>query len=235
MLYKENALLHQFYLEGQLRVVFSMQNIAQLLTMLLKYPPTDAHINITMKLMNKMYILWNSIMCQQISLSDCKNEKSLSKDRAQSRNDAETSEAYPKACVPVHSFIPILITTLQNGMIAKNYYHIVITNGLLFQTTSKMSTRPEIFRFNQICCVVELVQSKSKYNFLMVLCEDCQSQTLFAVHVLEILTTLIDQSQFNYVQKVKQLQTTHFFHTKNCDVGNCFTIIQLCTEALWQL
>lgn len=81
-----------------------MQNIAQLLTMLLKYPPTDAHINITMKLMNKMYILWNSIMCQQISLSDCKNEKSLSKDRAQSRNDAETSEAYPKACVPVHSY-----------------------------------------------------------------------------------------------------------------------------------
>ena len=107
------------------------------------------------------------------------------------------------------------------------------TRSLIY--TNSNDTRPEIFGFNQICCVVELVQSKSKYNFLMVLCEDCQSQTLFAVHVLEILTTLIDQSQFNYVQKVKQLQTTHFFHTKNCDVGNCFTIIQLCTEALWQL
>ena len=41
-----------------------MQNIAQLLTMLLKYPLRDAPINITMKLINEMYILLNSIMCQ---------------------------------------------------------------------------------------------------------------------------------------------------------------------------
>ena len=45
---------------------------------------TDAHINITMKLINKIYILLNSIMCQWISQSDYKNEKSLSKNGAQS-------------------------------------------------------------------------------------------------------------------------------------------------------
>ena len=74
-----------------------------------------------------------------------------------------------------------------------------------------MSTRQEIFRFNQICCVVELVQSMSKYNFLMVFCEDCQSQTLFVVHVLKFLTSPINHSQFNYmyIQKVEQSQT-HF-------------------------
>ena len=37
-----------------------------------------------MKSTNKMYILLNSIMCQLISLPDCKNEKSLSKNGAQS-------------------------------------------------------------------------------------------------------------------------------------------------------
>ena len=86
----------------------------------------------------------------------------------------------------------------------------MITNGLLVQATSKMNTSPEIFRFNQYCCVVELVQSISIYNSLMVLCEDCQSQNLFVVHVLKILTTLIDHSQFNYIQRVKQSQMKHF-------------------------
>ena len=45
---------------------------------------TYAHINITMKSINKMCILLNSIMCQWISLSDCKNEKSSSINGAQS-------------------------------------------------------------------------------------------------------------------------------------------------------
>ena len=115
-------------------------------------------------------------------------------------------------CVYPFTHIPILVTPLQNWMIAENHYHIVITNGLLIQATSNISTRQEIFRFNQICYVVELVQSICKYNFLMVLCEDCQSQTLFVVHHLKFLTSPIDHSQFNYmyIQKIKKSQMTHF-------------------------
>ena len=45
---------------------------------------SDAHINITMKLTYKMYNLLNSIMCQWISPLGCKNDKSLSKNGAQS-------------------------------------------------------------------------------------------------------------------------------------------------------
>ena len=60
----------------------------------------------------------------------------------------------------------------------------------------------------------------------MVLCEDCQSQTLFVVHVLKILTTYIDRSQFNYIQRVKQSQMTHF-STKNWGAGKFFTIVAI--------
>ena len=96
-----------------------MQNIAQLLTMLLKYPPTDAHINITMKLMNKMYILWNSIVSVDFSI------------RLQKRSLCPKTELNPEMMrkqvkrTPKHVYpfthIPILITPLQNWMIAENY------------------------------------------------------------------------------------------------------------------
>ena len=95
-----------------------------------------------------------------------------------------------------------------------------------------MSTSSEIFRSNQIFCVEALVQSMSGYNSLMVLCEDRQSQSLFVVHVLKILTTYIDRSQFNYIQRVKQSQMTHF-STKKLGRWKVFLqLLQLCTETL---
>ena len=60
----------------------------------------------------------------------------------------------------------------------------------------------------------------------MVLCEDCQSQNLFVVHVLKVLTTPIDHSQFNYIQKVKQSQMMHF-SIKKCNTEKCFTIVAI--------
>ena len=107
-----------------------MQITAQLLTMLLKYPLRDAHINgpMTITLINRMHVLLNSIMCQQISISDCKNEKSLSKDEARSRKKLDMHDLArlmmlkqvmrtPKHVYPF-THIPILITPLQNWMIA---------------------------------------------------------------------------------------------------------------------
>ena len=99
-----------------------MQSIAQLLMMLLKYPSRDAHINrpITIKLINRMHISLNSIMCQKISISDCKNEKSLSKDEAQSRKKFDMHDMARLMMrkqvkrTPKHEYpfthIPILIT-----------------------------------------------------------------------------------------------------------------------------
>ena len=80
-------------------------------------------------------------MSQWISLSDCKNEKSLSKNGAQSPKKLDMHDLArlmmwkqvkrtPKHVYPF-THIPNLITSLQDWIIAENYYHIVITNGLL--------------------------------------------------------------------------------------------------------